>query len=226
MRDMTEYKKLGYDLVGAIIKIANENDYNTIFNAYIRRVAARLKMGFSLRESIVKTRSWLTNTSFFLLSELAESGGGTPAILENITNFIVSVNRVKAETKSSMRIYEFLTYFTPVGLAFVAGLMVTVMTSLMSGNAFGGAGGLVGLGTGGIALGQITPATANLVNYLIIMVAIGMSIVAGKAIDFTVKSTVRVAVVTIIAVVSILVVGSFAHTLVNSFNLLALVLRL
>jgi len=226
MRDMTEYKKLGYDLVGAIIKIANENDYNTIFNAYIRHVAARLKMGLSLKESIMKTRSWLTNTSFFLLSELAESGGGTPAILENITNFVVSVNRVKAETKSSMRIYEFLTYFTPVGLAFVAGLMVTVMTSLMSGNMFGGAGGLVGLGTGGIALGQITPATTNLVNYLIIMVAVGMSIVAGKAIDFTVKSTVRVAVVTIIAVVSILVVGSFAHTLVNSFNLLALVLRL
>jgi len=85
---------------------------------------------------------------------------------------------------------------------------------------------LVGLGTGGIALGQITPATTNLVNYLIIMVAVGMSIVAGKAIDFTIKSTVRVAVVTIIAVVSILIVGSFAHTLVNSFNFLALVLRL
>jgi len=224
MRDMTEYKKLGYDLVGAIIKIANENDYNEIFNAYIRRVAARLKMGFSLRESIVRTRSWLTNTSFFLLSELAESGGGTPAILENITNFIVSVNRVKAETKSSMRIYEFLTYFTPVGLAFVAGIMVTVMTSLMSGNMFGGAN-LVGLGTGGFVLGHITSATTNLVNYLIIMVAVGMSIVASKAIDFTVKSTVRVAIVTIIAVVSILLVGGVANGIVHSFNFFALLLR-
>ena len=224
MRDMTEFKKLGYDLVGAIIKIANENDYNEIFNAYIRRVAARLKMGFSLRESIVRTRSWLTNTSFFLLSELAESGGGTPAILENITNFIVSVNRVKAETKSSMRIYEFLTYFTPVGLAFVAGIMVTVMTSLMSGNMFGGAN-LVGLGTGGFALGHITSATTTLVNYLIIMVAVGMSIVAGKAIDFTVKSTVRVAIVTIIAVVSILLVGGVANGIVHSFNFFALLLK-
>jgi len=224
MRDMTEYKKLGYDLIGAIIKIANENDYNAIFNAYIRRVAARLKMGFSLRESIVRTRSWLTNTSFFLLSELAESGGGTPAILENITNFIVSVNRVKAETKSSMRIYEFLTYFTPVGLAFVAGIMVTVMTTLMTGNMFGGAS-LVGLGTGGIALGHITSATTTLVNYLIIMVAVGMSIVASKAIDFTVKSTVRVAIVTIIAVVSILLVGGVANGIVHSFNFFALLLK-
>jgi len=224
MRDMTEYKKLGYDLIGAIIKIANENDYNAIFNAYIRRVAARLKMGFSLKESIVRTRSWLTNTSFFLLSELAESGGGTPAILENITNFIVSVNRVKAETKSSMRIYEFLTYFTPVGLAFVAGIMVTVMTTLMTGNMFGGAN-VVGLGTGGFALGQITSATTTLINYLIIMVAVGMSIVAGKAIDFTVKSTVRVAIVTIIAVVSILLVGGVANNIVHSFNFLALLLK-
>ena len=42
MRDMTEYKKLGYDLVGAIIKIANENDYDSIFNAYIRHLCTAL----------------------------------------------------------------------------------------------------------------------------------------------------------------------------------------
>jgi hypothetical protein len=57
------------------------------------------------------------------------------------------------------------------------------------------------------------------------MVAVGMSIVAGKAIDFTVKSTVRVAIVTIIAVVSILLVGGVANGIVHSFNFFALLLK-
>ena len=222
MRDMTEYKKLGYDLVGAILKISSENTYNSVFDTYIKRVAARLKMGVALRDAIMKTRSWLTNTAFFLLAELAESGGGTPAVLENITNFIVNVNRVKSETRSSMRIYEFLAYFTPVGLAFVAGIMVDVLKAFGSGNFLGGSlGSSLGLG-GGFALGQISPMTAVMVNYLIIMVAIGMAITSSKAIDFTIKSTIRVAIITIISVVSIILVGYFVNIIFSHFNFILL----
>ncbi len=208
-------------MTAAIIKVANENTYNDVFDAFIKRVAARLKMGVALREAVVKTRSWLTNVTFFLLSELVESGGGTPAVLENITDFVSNVNRVKSETRASMRIYEFLAYFTPVGLAFVAGIMVTVLQTFAS-SGFLGMGAL-SLGSG-FALGHISPLTATLVNYLIILVSIGMGITSSKAIDFTVKSTVRVAVITVISVVSIILVSRLATVLVQSFNLIAALL--
>jgi flagellar protein FlaJ len=199
MRDITEYKKIGYDITKALRRLAAERSYNRKFDGVLEDVSTQLKLGSSMKEVIVKTRSWLTQMVFYLLGEVVETGGGTPALLENVTDFTQRIVGVRKETKSNMRIYGYLAYATPIGLTLVIFTMYYMVQQ------FGGAlgGQSIGFLGGSVAL---PPSFLDLTKVLVVEAAVVVGFLAGRAIDFTDRSTFRIATGVTLAVASILMI--------------------
>ena len=202
MRDITEYKKIGYDITKAIRRLAEERSYNSVFDGVLEDVSTQLKLGSTMRDTIVKTRSWLTRMVFYLLGEVVETGGGSPALLETVTDFTQRIVGVRRETKSNMRVYGILAYATPVGLALVIFTMYYMVKQF--GGFLGSSGGQsIGILSGTISL---PPSFLDLTTVLVVEAAVVVGFLAGRAIDFTDKSTFRIATGVTLAVVSIFAV--------------------
>ncbi|MDG6907323.1 MAG: type II secretion system F family protein [Nitrososphaerota archaeon] len=209
VRDVTEYKKMGYDIQKALLKIADGNTYNPVFDSILSAMARQIRMGLSLGSArLHQLKSWLGKLTLFLLSEIADSGGGSPASLEILGNFVTDVYRVRKETKSQMRMYEILAYITPVGLSFAISIMVVMMSAFASSSVGSGVSFLSGLGTAG-------PSLEPIANLLVVISSVGIAMIAGKSVDYTSKSVIRIAVNLAIAVVAISIAGSVAHNLLS-----------
>lgn len=183
LRDVTEYRKMGYDVVKAIIKIAEENTYNPVFDSLLKVVAKQLAIGVRLAEVEVPSRSWLTRMCFFLLAEVVESGGGTAKCLESLTSFVNHVVRVKRETKASMRLYQLLSLFTPIGLSFITALMFTLLTAFSATLMPGVEAGIIG------EIAQIPQQLMDLAYLLVIVASVSVALLSAKAVDLTAKNT-------------------------------------
>ncbi len=210
LRDMTEYKKIGYAIQQAIIRLSEETTYNKVFDAKLRVIARQLSLNMRLSEADARMRSWIGKVCFFLLGEIVESGGGTVQGLENVTNFITEMTRAKREARSVMKLYEILSYITPAGLAF----SVSLMSSLI--RAFGG---IFSLGNTGSTIGTLTQVPAlstEFTGIMIIMVALAMGLTTSKSVDFTTKSTLRITVNVVIALVALVVSSTAAASLIST----------
>jgi len=188
LRDITEFKKMGYDINRAIVKVSEENTYNPVFDAVLSVVARQIDLGVRLSEAEVPSRSWLVRMTFFLLAQIVESGGGTARCLEILTNFVNQITRVKRETKSSMRLYQMLSLFTPIGLSFVTALMFTLLTAFTATLAPGVEAGI---------LGELTEVPQQLmeVAYLLVVVSsVCVALLSTKAVDLTAKNTLWITV--------------------------------
>ena len=209
LRDVTEYKKMGYDVNRAIVRLSEEVNYNPVFDNLLKLVAKQIDLGVRMVEVHVPSRSWLTRMSFFLLGEVVESGGGTAACLEALTDFVNSVIRVKRETKASMRLYQLLSLFTPVGLSFVVGLMFTMLTAFTATIMPGVEAGLLG----GIA--EI-PAELMETCYLMVVIAsLCISLLSTKTVDLTAKNTMWLTVNMALAAIGISVSTMLADMLMG-----------
>jgi len=197
LRDITEYRKMGYDLARAIMKIAGENTYNTIFDAYIKGIAKQLELGLPLKEVKMPTRSWITRISMFLLAEIVESGGGSISALEALTNFTNQVYIIKKETKSSMRLYEALAVFTPIGLSFAISLMSSLMSAFTTITSTATQIGILS------ELSHIPQSLIDISNMMVITSSVFLAILTAKTIDFTAKNTIKIAILTSTAIISI-----------------------
>ena len=188
LRDVTEFRKMGYDITKAIIRIAEENTYNPIFDSILDAVAKQLSLGVRMSEVSVPTRSWLARMCFFLLAQVVESGGGTAKCLETLTNFTNHVVRIKRETRASMRLYQFLSLFTPIGLSFITALMFTLLSAFSATLITGAEASL---------LGEIARIPQALIEqcYLLVMVAsVCVAMLSAKAVDLTAKNTLWITV--------------------------------
>lgn len=185
LRDVAEYRKMGYDLTKAIMKIAEENSYNPAFDAALSAAYRQMKLGLRMSEVEAPSRSWLMKICFFLLGQMVESGGGTVRCLELLTNFINKVVRTKAEARATMRLYQVLSAFTPIGLSFVTALMFTLLTAFAA--AFTPA-----TGSQLSPLAQIAEMPQSLMEscYLLTIAAsASTAMLTAKTVDLTAKNT-------------------------------------
>jgi len=185
LRDVTEYQKMGYDLVRATTKVAEENKYNPAFEKLLKRVAWQLGLGHRFSEVEVRSRSWLTRTGFFHLAEVAESGAYETASLEQLTGFVNNALRTKRRAKSGVRMYRVLSMATPVMLAVVVGALTGVLQSLaLYETAPGVAGTIPAMPF------AISPVLLSLCYAIVVVAAVGSAITSSYAADFTLKNTV------------------------------------
>jgi flagellar protein FlaJ len=88
-RDVTEYRKIGIAIPIAIMRISKERTYNKFFNSVLQEISLKISYGMNFATILdsLRIRSWHTRISFFILAKITESGGGTPQILEQLTDF-------------------------------------------------------------------------------------------------------------------------------------------
>jgi flagellar protein FlaJ len=200
LRDVTEYRKIGFHEITAIIRISKENRYNKAFDRLLRTVSTLLEQGYTPTHimKMIKIRSWFARVTFFTLAQVAESGGGNPAVLESITGFVSSVRITLKEAKSSISIYDILGYAAPVILAFTV-VVINEMLGTITPDL------LKGIGSESFAqLVTVTPLFNATIKTFIVTSSIGTAIVIGKAVDRTFKSTGRIAIICGLAVASLI----------------------
>jgi flagellar protein FlaJ len=213
LRDVTEYRKMGYDILRAVMRIAEENTYNPVFDSLLDGVARQLVLGLRLSEVKIPPRSWLAKMSFFLLGQVVESGGGTAKSLELLTNFINLVVRVKRETKASMRLYQFLSLFTPITLSFMTALMASLLTAFSVTLMPGVEAGILG------EIGQVPQALIDQCYLLVIVSSICVALLSAKAVDLTAKNTLWITVNLIIAAAGVVFSSHIASLLLKSMGI-------
>lgn len=201
LRDVTEYRKIGFHEITAIIRISKENKYNKAFDRLLQALSSLLEQGYTPTQIMkaVKIRSWFARVTFFTLAQIAESGGGNPAVLESITGFVSSVRMTLTQAKSSISIYSILGYAAPVILAFTVVVINEMLGSITPDL-------LKGVGSESFAqLITVTPLFNATIKTFIVTSSIGTGIVIAKAVDRTFKSTGRVAIICGLAIASLII---------------------
>jgi flagellar protein FlaJ len=196
-RDVTEYRKIGIAIPNALIKIANQRSYNHYFDSLLSKIATNLSLGNDLNkilESIV-IRSWLGRTSFFVLGKIAGSGGGTPEILEQMTDFSGKIKEAKNEMMNGLQIFSYMAHVSPLLMILSASGMKDVMTKIGP-----GVQQLMQSEMNGMA---ITSEFLGIVNLLIIICSFCMGLIMSKITYFTMKHTMTVGISSTIAMILI-----------------------
>ena len=212
LRDVTEYRKMGYDITKAVLKISDENTYNPAFDNMLLAVSRQLKLGVRMAEVEVPARSWLTRMSFFLLTQIVESGGGTASSMEKLTDFVNQVVRTKRETASVMRLYQLLSVFTPVGLSLITALMFTLITAFAGAVTPGAAAGFLG------AISQVPQGLIDTSYLLVLASSACVALLTAKTVDLTAKNTLWITVNLALAAGSIVISVQLATYLVNALK--------
>ena len=124
LRDLVENRKSGLSPERCIQALASK-DYGK-FTKHLKRIAAELKWGFSLRSIFEgfkkKTKNWLTLIYMYLLIDTIEVGGGTEESLEALTEFAESAKSMEKERS---------TMLTPLLIVpYIGAALLTVTTIL------------------------------------------------------------------------------------------------
>ena len=199
LRDVAELLKIGHDLRRAVLEAA-ENNYNPVFSSILRRMTAQMRLGRKLADVEVVVRSWLARMVFFDLNAIMESGRVVPQNVEDLYTFISNYNQLRSEAVSSMGLYRMMGYAVPVAIPvmvkLLGGLVGGFGSVLSSGSAVGG--GL--FGAGGVASIAYVQAV---VSVLTVVAAVCVGLTITKATDFTVRNTLNVTILLVLAVIAI-----------------------
>ncbi len=192
LRSISEYRKIGYNMRKAVLETAAKSKFNPVFDSILAKMAAQLNLGVRLGEARVTMRSWLGRTTVFILDQITESGGGTPANVEDLYNFISSYNRLRKEATSSVGLYRALGYSVPIAIPAVVKVISGVIGSFGSSTA-----GFFGGGTASLAI-------VNSAVSLITVVAAGaIAFTMTRATDFTAKNTLNMTMLFVLALLAI-----------------------
>jgi len=206
LRDITEFRKLGFTPAQAIVRLVTFRKYNKSLDKYLNKVAMNIRAGLGFRE-LPKTGSWLFDYTMFILREIEESGGGTPAILENLTQHVSDVMQFRREARSSLRLYEILAYITPLILIFSLFLTLKLISLLSFSET------ALLLSSLGITLEK---SIVSMLKITIIEASLILSLLTSKIIDLTLKNTLRASIVLLVSLISFLIVPGIVDMLVKA----------
>jgi flagellar protein FlaJ len=192
LRSIAEYRKIGYNMRKAVLETAAKTKFNPVFDSILGRMAAQMSLGVRLGEAKVAMRSWLGRMTIFILDQITESGGGTPANIEDLYNFISGYNRLKKEATSSVGLYRMLGYAVPVAIPLVVKVISGVIGSFGASST-----GFFGGGTASLA---IVNATVDIVT---VVAAGAIAFTMTRATDFTAKNTLNMTILFALAVVAV-----------------------
>ncbi|MGQ0605787.1 MAG: type II secretion system F family protein, partial [Candidatus Nitrosotenuis sp.] len=225
LRDITEYKKIGYDIMLAIIHLSKDNIYHSTFSKKLAVVGLLLDTGISPTSSVKTTefRSYFTKISFYLLAYIAEFGGGTPKTLETITRFITNAKNVIKEGRSTVSALALIIFASPVIMVFTAGMIQNIVGSMDSGtinSAIQTSDQNTGMNANFIKLVTITPEFISMIKTMIITSSVLGAFVITKAIDFTFYNTWRILAIGAISIASIFYLDSFSSNQISLDSIL------
>jgi flagellar protein FlaJ len=200
MKDLMEYKRQEYDLTKAIINVAAHNRYTPTFDGVISRVAAQLKAGTPMNEVIADPKTRLARIVFFVLGQMAYSGGGTVDTYHQLSSYTTKVIEMKRSTMAEMRPYLYLAFFSPVLVAFGVTFIGGIIGSF--GSTFGPS-----LHSAGLGIGVPSAQLKEVSNFLIVVSSASLGVISAKMIDFTVKNTLWASANVLVATLATFLLG-------------------
>jgi flagellar protein FlaJ len=143
-------------------------------------------------------RSWTVKASLFVLGKVADSGGGTAEILEQITNFSTNTNQIKKETLASVSVISYFALLSPIMMSYTTKEMVSILEKLN-----------VGLsqmvqGAFNIETMLVSSELIGTINLLNVISAISLGLVMSKLTHFSMKHTLILGVTVLISVLSVI----------------------
>ncbi|MEM0257294.1 MAG: type II secretion system F family protein [Saccharolobus sp.] len=129
LRDITEFRKIGYDLGRAIKALAMEKKYRPGFNKILEEIVRQDSMGIPITRARINTRSWLGKFTLATVQILIEIGAVRPDLLEYLTEFTLNFVQSKREAYSRMRVYQVLGLLTPILLILTVLISIVIMGS-------------------------------------------------------------------------------------------------
>lgn len=196
-RDITECVKIGLNIPNSIIRISNERRYNRIFDTFVSSVSTQVSFGELISNSIQNTfiRSWHAKISFFILAKIVESGGASPQVLEEMTDFSTKINQAKTEMVNRVKIFALMVYASPLLMVWATQGMEDLLSKI---------GPEYIQMTYGLGSTLVIPQDfLQLVNLVIVVSSFCMSLVISKLIYFTIKHTMAVSITCTVAIVCI-----------------------
>lgn len=206
LSDLTDYKKQEYDINKALVLAAKENRYSPHFDGMLREVAAQVNLNRTLGEVEVRSRSWLTRMVFYILSQTASTGGGTPETLDALTSHIAKVMEAKVRARLAMRPFMMIAYMAPVFLSLGTAFATSVLQSFASSMHPVVSEIPKSLN---FNFGTVPPELTQLASIFIVLASASLGLVAAKSVDFTVKNTLRISVNVLVAIGATLVLSTF-----------------
>jgi hypothetical protein len=151
----------------------------------------------------------LENITLELLAAGIEEGEIKPTQLETLIDFISTVNRVKKETRSKLRLNTLISFLAPIGLIVTTYLIAGVMTYFSGStgmlNVTSQTSPLTGQSTQfGLAKSSNIKPLLDSAKALMIVSSFGIGLLSGKISSFTAKDTVKLAIVMGITVIALL----------------------
>lgn len=199
LEDLMEFKRMDYDLDRSLVALSARSKYGKVLDALLNRTAAQLQSGVPLNEVEVQARTKIGRVVFFVLGEMAYSGGGTVDTVFQLSHYAGKMIEMKRASRSEVKPYLLLSYITPLLLVFGVAFVGGVLSSLRGGLVETGATGWTGL-----QFATPHPALFQMANLLIVMSAAGLGMVGAKISDLTVRNTLRASTNLAIAVVATL----------------------
>lgn len=182
-RDVTEYKKIGNNIIEAIKKCSKYNNYNSSFNNFLKKVVNRFKLGLNIYEAGKIHRNWLVRILFFLFNEVEESGG-SPYLLEKIIELFRRYHISKKKAINKIKLYFLISFSSPFLILFICALMLAVLS---------------GTGLESLRIGSFSIATSNQMKQIInismiiaIEVSVSLSFLLNRAIEGDCFTTYRI----------------------------------
>lgn len=173
------------------------NHPNKALGKILSGIARRMYMGRGLVDASeqVTTKSWLSHVVMFVLGHVHESGSASAHILQTFTNFTKDYQESKQELLSSMRSVVGIGYFIPA----IMGFMLIVSSQLVSSIA-GDFSGMEGLPLP-VPSVQDTEGLMEMSFLLVVLCSVLIGMTVSKIAYFTVKHTLHVCTMSIMAVI-------------------------
>jgi hypothetical protein len=122
LRDMTEMSRTGASVPRMIRRQAARAPYEAPFNRAIRAAAGRMARGTNLADSLEGFPAPGARFVMFIIGVIHRTGGGTPAILDMVTEFAGRVIQARESVTKSLSPLCCIVYATPfitLGMAYI-----------------------------------------------------------------------------------------------------------
>jgi flagellar protein FlaJ len=235
LRALTEYRKVGYDLRQAIQRLIEERKgdgkfekraetiksaFRPSFKKLLEEYVSQMKKGIPLSKVRLRTGSWLSKFTFFMIQVINEAGAVNPQLLDQFTEFLSKLINSKKEAQAKIALYKILGIATPLFASFAISITTSTLTSI-SQTGFGGTIGTGGGFGGGILSAfklTVTPIEEQMIYIFVVLTGFTVGLVIGKAVYGTAQNMSFALAGTIIAIISVNVSQALSGFFTHSFS--------
>jgi len=211
VRDVSEYRKMGYSITEAIKRCSKYVKYNKRFDKFLKEVSKNLEINPNIYEAGKNHRSWLVRIVFFLFNEIDESGGGSVYLLEKVIEMIRRYEISRKIAISRLKLYLIMAFFSPILIIFSSAIIIAL---------------LLGTGLEALRIGFVSfaskreiEAVINVNNILAIENGACYSLLISRILDGHCYTTYRIILTVAIGLITFLLFPFIVEKMISFFSL-------